>query len=297
MDEQDHWADSPTVFLEAVEAIQKKFPDLSLSQVLTQALERGIGLDTQHASVFGRMLEQVTVDLKNMPPTLVVDPVEISRATRALNACVVVVYTYDLDYLAGYAKQDPKKIYIDRGFLRKDVAPYLVVHEVVEKCLLDFVRFPERAYQQAHQIAQYMEHKTVEAGGITWEEYQKKIMTTEIKRVTEKIRQGGIENVPPDLDLTPYIDSNDPDIKVIESLMRKGHFSAEQIADCIYHLQFTDAKRMARTLMRFQEFYESREFKDTYFTREEFEAWYQKTRGRTYEDDWAEGFKIGRAHV
>lgn len=288
----EHWSDSPEVFLEAIAAIKNKFPDSAPADVLARALEKGIGLGAENASVFGRTLTMVVGQLQGVPPNVKIDSSDIRRAAAALNACVAVDYSYDLDYLAGYAQQDPKKIYIDKGFTRKDVAPYLVVHEAVEKCLLDYVHFSDRAYQRAHQVAQYIEHAAVEAAGIAWDDYQHKIMPPEIERVTQKIRQKQMKSVPPDLDLTPYIDTHDPDIKEIEALMRSGHFTVSPIGGQIYHLQFADAKRMARTLMRFEEFYESKKFKGTYFTREEFEQWYQETHGAAYEDHWAEGFNF-----
>ena len=284
----DHWSDSPEVFLEAIAAIKNKFPDSAPADVLARALEKGIGFDAKYASVFGCMLTMIVGQLQGAPPNVKIDSSDIRRAVAALNACVAVNYSYDLDYLAGYAQQDSKKIYIDRGFARKDVAPYLVVHEAVEKCLLDYIHFSERAYQRAHQIAQYIEYAAVEDAGITWDVYQHDIMAREIKRVATIT----LERVPPDLDLTPYIDTNDPAVEKIEALMRAGHFMVSPIGGQVFHLQFFDAKRMARTLMRFEEFYESKKFKGTYFTREEFERWYRAAHGASYEEHWAEGFNL-----
>jgi hypothetical protein len=50
-------------------------------------------------------------------------------------------------------------------------------------------------------------------------------------------------------------------------------------------------KQLAKMFMRFQEFYESPEFRGKIFTRKEYLQWYKRTRGTKYENDWA-GFNI-----
>jgi len=60
----------------------------------------------------------------------------------------------------------------------------------------------------------------------------------------------------------------------------------------IFILQFKTQKDMAETFLRFQEHYESPEFKGRIFTNEEFAKWYKKIKGKfTYYEDW-DGFNI-----
>lgn len=72
----------------------------------------------------------------------------------------------------------------------------------------------------------------------------------------------------------------------------------EEITKNIFHLNFPDQKDLASTFLRFQEFYESPEFKGKIFTLEEYKKWYisnskkgQKTGEFTYYEDWS-GFNI-----
>jgi hypothetical protein len=50
-------------------------------------------------------------------------------------------------------------------------------------------------------------------------------------------------------------------------------------------------KILARMFMRFQEFYESPEFRGKIFTKKQFLDWYAKERKTVYEEDWA-GFNL-----
>jgi len=66
----------------------------------------------------------------------------------------------------------------------------------------------------------------------------------------------------------------------------------------IFHLRFDDEREMCEAFLRFQEHYESPEFKGKIFTLDEYKAWYiqnspnKKESGVfTYYDDWA-GFNI-----
>jgi hypothetical protein len=57
-------------------------------------------------------------------------------------------------------------------------------------------------------------------------------------------------------------------------------------------LAFKQRRKMALTLLRFQEHYESPKFKGTVFTLAEYKAWYRSVRGSfSYADDWA-GFNF-----
>src|SRR6266481_5073696 len=60
----------------------------------------------------------------------------------------------------------------------------------------------------------------------------------------------------------------------------------------IFLLEFETQFELTSTFLRFQEHYESPEFRDKVFTLEEFEKWYTKLKGSfTYHTDWS-GFNI-----
>ncbi len=64
------------------------------------------------------------------------------------------------------------------------------------------------------------------------------------------------------------------------------------IAENIYLLRFEDQTDLASTFLRFQEHYESPEFRGKFFTLDEYKKWYADTRGGfTYYTDWT-GFNI-----
>jgi hypothetical protein len=69
----------------------------------------------------------------------------------------------------------------------------------------------------------------------------------------------------------------------------KPLFTAKEISDNVYYLVFHDLQKMGSTFVRFQEFYESPEFKGKYFTLDQFKDWYMKSRQEDtfkYYDDW-----------
>ena len=124
--------------------------------------------------------------------------------------------TFDIPYVAGYSK-DGKTIYIDKDlpefFVYKGkkiaIAPFLVVHEALEKALLDISRMK---YEDAHAIATHVENASVSAAGIppnVYEDFYKPYIKSEARQV-------GV--VPRDLDLTPYRDEGDTStLKMIKS--------------------------------------------------------------------------------
>jgi len=114
---------------------------------------------------------------------------------------------YDVPYVAGYSK-DGKTVYFDyelpkyfvKGKLKVDITGFLLVHELVEKSLIDELGL---TYQHAHHIATLAEIEAVEVSGLNYNEYEKfleKFIKADVKHV---------KNPPPDLDLTPYLDEND----------------------------------------------------------------------------------------
>ncbi len=115
--------------------------------------------------------------------------------------------SHDIPYLAGYSR-DGKTIYIDRDLpktfttrgRRVKVDRYLIMHEAVEKTLIDQLGL---LYQHAHQIALRAEEALVRAAGVSWKDYDN-FMQKFIKEVEDTI-----EKLPLDLDIKPYRDEHD----------------------------------------------------------------------------------------
>jgi hypothetical protein len=115
---------------------------------------------------------------------------------------------HDIPYLAGYS-QDGKTIYIDRHLPRSftyrgrviEVDRYLILHEEVEKALIDEVGLH---YLHAHQIATRAEEAAVRADRIEWRDYDR-FMQRYVKRIGDE----RLKKVPDDLDLKPYRDEHD----------------------------------------------------------------------------------------
>lgn len=136
---------------------------------------------------------------------------------------VTVSRDYDIPYLAGY-NYDARIVYIDRHLPKTteisgkqcNVDKYLILHEVVENALEDFLKLE---YHLAHQIALRIERQAVEADGFSWKEYdafmQKWIKTAEHEKITK---------TPKDLDLKPYQDEKDTALlKKIKSVMEQDN--------------------------------------------------------------------------
>ena len=130
---------------------------------------------------------------------------------------------FDVPYIAGYSS-DGRTVYIDRHmppsfrFRGKNVRTdrFLIVHEVVEKALLDGL---ELHYLHAHQVALRVEQAAVRALGIGWQDYNAFTEANEKTIVRELLQR-----VPPDLDLTPYSDEEEIDLLTeLVSAARRGH--------------------------------------------------------------------------
>lgn len=110
---------------------------------------------------------------------------------------------HDIPYVAGYST-DGKTLFIDKDLPEKikvdgktvDVDRYLVMHESVEKALIDKY---DIHYVLAHQIAERAEKALIEADGIDWDEYDR-IMNIEIKEIVKQPNT----NIPANLDSRPY---------------------------------------------------------------------------------------------
>jgi len=154
---------------------------------------------------------------------------------RALDAILKRVKkldcTHDVPYLAGYS-QDGETIYIDRHLPRTmnykgrkiEVDRYLIMHEEVEKTLIDQLGLH---YLHAHQIATRAEEAAVRADGILWRDYDR-FMQKYVKHIGDE----RLVRVPEDLDLKPYRDEHDFDLieRMRKALTTKGLRSDEDAA-------------------------------------------------------------------
>ena len=134
---------------------------------------------------------------------------------RALDAIVRRVKDldrqHDIPYLAGYSL-DGKIIYIDRHlpqtfrFRGRDIEVdrYLILHEEVEKTLIDQL---DLHYLHAHQIATRAEQAAIRADRISWRDYDR-FMQKYVKRIGDE----RLSKVPANLDLKPYRDEHDWDL-------------------------------------------------------------------------------------
>jgi len=128
----------------------------------------------------------------------------------------IVNYDYEVPYIAGYST-DGKTIYIDKNlpkfFLDNNkkvyIDKFIILHEVLEKHLLSIPGF---TYQYAHQIALRIEKQVVESSKVDWEKYDK-FIDRWVKIIDKDY------DIPPDLDLTPYIDEHDK--KLIDVLKKR----------------------------------------------------------------------------
>lgn len=144
-------------------------------------------------------------------PDWFVSNLMLDRALDAILRRVHLDRGHDIPYLAGYSN-DGKTIYIDRHlpetftYRGREVAVdrYLILHEAVEKTLIDAL---DLHYQHAHQIATRAEEAAVRADRISWRDYDR-FMQRYIKQVGDE----RLTRVPKDLDLKPYRDEHDRDL-------------------------------------------------------------------------------------
>ncbi len=136
----------------------------------------------------------------------------LDRSIDAIYRRLPVNREYHVPYLAGYST-DCTQIYIDKDLPRTfldskgeiiEIDRYLLLHEAVEKSLIDTLNL---RYQHAHQIALRAEQAAVRADGVSWAEYDRFMMKFVKEMGGEKIT-----HIPPDLDLKPYIDEHDDEV-------------------------------------------------------------------------------------
>jgi len=238
---------------------------------------------------------------------------QFREAVDELGWAIHVNRDFDIPYLAGYAQDNARMIYIDRSLPKTfqsksgvsfDAAPYVIVHQGVEKALADFLKLNKQAYHRTHQIAQRLEKAAVEADGLLWSEYQYEIMEPAI----EKIYNKALQLVPDDLDLISYV--NKQDFHLIEQMkkafvkferpitltrVQKNFKNLAKVSSPhqgVILFDFKDQVDMAKLFLRFQEFFESPKFKGQAFTLAEFETWYIQQKGKfSYYEDW-DGFNF-----
>ena len=125
--------------------------------------------------------------------TLFSDP-ELLKAVAAINQEVTIDRDYDVPYLGGTGAE-PTTVYLDRH-MPTEYDRFIVVHEVVERALMDTFGI---AYPLAHQIATRAEQEAVEAADIAWDDYNRKTLSWVNDAYSEDLT-----SVPPDLDMRPY---------------------------------------------------------------------------------------------
>lgn len=148
-------------------------------------------------------------------PDWAVSSAMLHRTFDAIYAEVRVVRRYNVPYVAGYSV-DGKTVYIDKDLpktllvrntdaggklKRMYIDRYLILHEATEKGLM---RSYGLRYQHAHQIALRIESELVRADGFVWQDYDR-----QLKPFIKVAEEDVVDDLPPDLDLTPYEDTAD----------------------------------------------------------------------------------------
>lgn len=131
-----------------------------------------------------------------------------SRIRARLDEKYSVDRTYDIPYLSG-CSNNGKVIYLDRhlptvlkfGPKVSALAPYLILHERMEKALIDLM---DMEYEEAHKIASYVERKELEENRIDPYHFE---LALDPYIKADKLNK--IERTPWNLNLKPYYDSRD----------------------------------------------------------------------------------------
>lgn len=132
----------------------------------------------------------------------------IDQSIKELLKKVTINREFWIPYLAGYSKDDWKDnpiVYMDcrlpkelvTTWYKIDITRYLLIHECVEKCLMDELGMP---YILAHNLATAAEKTAVEADGHSWTVYTNSL--TPYIREAEKQPEG--KESPKALDKRPY---------------------------------------------------------------------------------------------
>ncbi len=161
-------------------------------------------------------------------PDWYVSSLMLDRALDAILRRVRIDRRHDIPYLAGYSL-DGSIIYIDRHlpksftYRAKDFQTdrYLILHETVEKTLIDRL---DLHYQHAHQIATRAEEAAVRADKISWHAYDR-FMQKYVKHVGNE----RLTRLPSDLDQKPYRDEHDRDLlKRMAKAIKQGRLPGKR---------------------------------------------------------------------
>jgi len=117
----------------------------------------------------------MSTGVKEIDPAL--SPTDLAAAIRALWNDTRIISAYWVPLLGGTARDwDRKTVYLDCRFPRQldiggkpvDIWRYVLIHECVERTLMDELGLP---YALAHTFATAAERATVEADGHSWDGY------------------------------------------------------------------------------------------------------------------------------
>lgn len=155
----------------------------------------------------GKTVRNVDAEVKTWSGD-VSDAVMLELAGALARRVRKVDRNHDIPYVAGYSR-DGATVFIDRHMPRsfahsgRRIATdrFLIVHEIVEKALLDQLQLH---YLHAHQIALRTEQAFVRACGVNWRAYDRFAKANEKTIGSERLQK-----VPRTLDLTPYRDEHD----------------------------------------------------------------------------------------
>jgi hypothetical protein len=169
--------------------------------------------------------------------------IQLPLAARMMRRGYKIASTrWDIPYLAGYS-QDGGTIYIDRDledwmWLDKRVIPdrFLILHEHVEKSLIDGINeglgnergmllallhmtgSADAIYYHTHGVATAIEEYAVKLQyGVVGLASYNKFMLTQVKHAESE----RILRVPDDLDMTPYLSSEDAEDRRLIPIMRE----------------------------------------------------------------------------
>lgn len=121
----------------------------------------------------------------------------------------IVNTDYNVPYVAGYSN-DGQTIYIDSRLpemfidskkQKVNIYKYLIIHEVTEKSLKDELNY---SYNEAHTMAMGAQAQALSIDGINYDEYYGFLQ----KYVNFDIQVDDFNNVPPDLDISPYVEDH-----------------------------------------------------------------------------------------
>ena len=192
---------------------------------------------------------------------------------------------FDIPTIAGYSKGRNWTVFFDRDLPEKTkegvtVLFPLLLHETVEKILIETAGLSERIYFRTHQIAQRLEKAWIQEAGHSWNDWQHGA----IDRFSNLVEKKKLTHIAPNLDPLPYLDAKM--LKAWSTILQhynsaKDLFTPRLVAANVLHLDFNDQVQMAEAVFRFQEHFESPKFKNKIFTRDEFKQWYFKENNTT----------------